>query len=203
MKLRLHRFIPITRVEGPGDRACLWVQGCSIRCPDCAVPWTWPSDGGYDIEVDELAERILCGPSIEGITLLGGEPFSQAGPLAELASAVRNAGLSVVTFTGFELDQINSADRAEWRLLLSVTDLLIAGPYRRDLPDFSRPWVGSSNKMFHFLTPRYRDLESRLPEFPNRIEIRLEPDGRILVNGMAPSDRIADLLCDARIVRQW
>jgi anaerobic ribonucleoside-triphosphate reductase activating protein len=33
MKLRIHRFISNTSVEGPGERACIWVQGCPI--PEC------------------------------------------------------------------------------------------------------------------------------------------------------------------------
>ena len=45
-RLRIHRFVPFTRAEGPGERACLWVQGCPIRCAGCAVPWTWDADAG-------------------------------------------------------------------------------------------------------------------------------------------------------------
>ena len=38
--LRLHRFIPRTEVEGPGARACVWVQGCHLACPGCFNPET-------------------------------------------------------------------------------------------------------------------------------------------------------------------
>lgn len=165
--------------------------------------WTRPSDGGYEIEVEELANEVPGGPPIEGIRLLGAEPFTQAEPLAELASSVRRAGLSVVTFTGFELEQINSEDRVDWHQLLLVTDLLIAGPYRQDLPAFSHPWVGSLNKTFHFLASSHHGPEPRLREIPFRIEIRPESDGRILANELAPPERIADSLRDARAVRQW
>ena len=61
----MSKFLPRTRVEGPGERACIWVQGCSIQCPGCAVPWTWPKEGGTDHVVEELAETIINEPDIE------------------------------------------------------------------------------------------------------------------------------------------
>jgi len=185
MQLRIHRFVPITRVEGPGERACIWVQGCPIQCPDCAVPWTWPEDGGESVEVSALTQRILTGPKVEGITLAGGEPFAQARALAELGRSLQDAGLSVVTFTGYLLEHILGSACEEWHSLVAVSDLLIDGPYRQDMADLSRPWVGSTNQRYHFLTDRYRQLESCLTDFRNRIEVRLQTDGSILVNGMA------------------
>lgn len=193
MQLRIHRFVPFTRVEGPGDRACIWVQGCPIRCPQCAVPWTWPEWGGELVEVAALAQRILAGPRIEGVTLVGGEPFAQAAALAALGRSMRDAGLSVVTFTGYVLEEIRASGCEEWLALLAVSDLLIDGPYRHDLADLSRPWVGSANQRYHFLTDRYRHLESRLRDYQNRIEVRLQADGTILVNGMANVQEVRSL----------
>ncbi|MER3447925.1 MAG: ribonucleoside-triphosphate reductase activating protein [Candidatus Dadabacteria bacterium] len=190
MRLRIHRFLPYTRVEGPGERACIWVQGCPIRCSGCAVPWTWPEHGGQEIDVAELAHKILTGPPIEGVTFVGGEPFAQAEALAELGRTVKAAGLSVVTFTGYVLEKILRSPRPGWHDLLAVTDLLIDGPFKRDLLDTSRPWVGSSNQRYHFLTERYRHLKDHLEQIPNRIEVRIGPDGSVLINGLAPSDDI-------------
>jgi anaerobic ribonucleoside-triphosphate reductase activating protein len=125
--------------------------------------------------------------------LVGGEPFDQATALAEFARLVRKQGLSVVTFTGYELEQIIAADRDDWLELLRLTDLLLDGPFRVNLADVSRPWVGSKNQRFHFLTDRYRHLEAQLTELPNRLEIRIESDGRIQINGMASSEDLQDL----------
>ena len=52
--------------------------------------------------------------------------------------------------------------------------------------DFSRPWVGSTNQRFHFLTDRYLKLAAMLETMPNKIEVRLKPDGRILINPEFP-----------------
>lgn len=193
-RLRIHRFVPFTRAEGPGERACLWVQGCPIRCAGCAVPWTWDADAGEWMDVGALAEHILGGPPVEGVTFLGGEPFEQAAGLAELGGILRGAGLSVLTFSGYTLEKIRRAGRADWDALLGVTDLLIDGPFVRGRLDLSRPWVGSSNQRYHFLTDRYRHLEPELSSIPQRLEVRVHPDGRLEINGMITDADLAALL---------
>ena len=194
MELRLHRFVSRTRVEGPGERACVWVQGCSIRCPGCAVPTAWSTDGGYSVSVDELARRILTPRPVEGVTFVGGEPFEQAAELATLGEVLRDRGLSVVTFTGHTLEDLLAEPSGGSTELLAATDLLIDGPYRQDLADLSRPWVGSSNQRYHFLTNRYRHLEPFLESIPNRLELRLQPNGTVMVNGMGDFEKTRALL---------
>ncbi|RXZ84841.1 radical SAM protein [Paenibacillaceae bacterium] len=185
MALRVHRFLPSTKVEGPGTRACLQVQGCPIHCPGCAVPFTWPTNGGYTMEVSELAEQVLQGPEVEGITFLGGEPFAQAKELAELGGILKRAGLSVMTFTGYWLEDLQEAGNQHYLDLIAVTDLLIDGPFQKENLDTSRPWVGSSNQRYHFLTDCYTHLQDELTSIPNRLEVRLNPDGRVMINGLA------------------
>jgi anaerobic ribonucleoside-triphosphate reductase activating protein len=195
VKLRIFQYIPTTRAEGPGLRACIQVQGCPIRCQGCAVPQTWPSAGGLLIETSNIIRLILAEqPHIEGVTFLGGEPFAQAAALAEIGQTVRTHGLSVVTFTGYLRESIEKADRNDFNELLEVTDLLIDGPFLREKIDFSRPWVGSTNQRFHFLTDRYLMLAAMLESMPNKIEVRLKPDGRILINGLAPIDDMRSLI---------
>lgn len=191
--VRLHRFLPRTTAEGPGLRACIWVQGCSIQCEGCAVPFTWTRKAGDVVSVQEIIDQIHSAADIEGITFVGGEPFEQAASLAEIAEAARAKGLSVVTFTGFTLEAIRAANRRTWNRLLTATDLLIDGPFRKDLPETRRPWVGSSNQRFHFLTARYAHLAQRLNAIPNRLEIRVRSDGTIEINGMASGEILAHL----------
>lgn len=198
MKLRIYKFLPKTNVEGPGERACIWVQGCSIRCPGCAQPDTWPFEGGQDIKVEDLARLILDGPMIEGVTFVGGEPFDQAEALALLGRILKKHGLSVVTFTGYQYEVIKKSDQPWWHELLSVTDLLIDGPYILELSDLSRPWVGSSNQRYHFLTPRYENLKQSIDQIPNRIEVRIGSDGKIYINGMAGLESIKKLFSFGR-----
>jgi len=202
-KLSIYRFLPYTKVEGPGSRACIWVQGCPIRCRDCAVPQTWrETSSENEFPVEEIAGRIFEGPQIEGVTFAGGEPFAQAKALACLGHILREANLSIVTFSGYTLEEIQNSSRKDWHDLLSVTDLLIDGPFVEELSNVSRPWVGSSNQQYHFLTPRYRHLQSQLLGIKNRIEVHFQPDGQIIINGMAESARLKGLF-DRKIANYW
>jgi pyruvate-formate lyase-activating enzyme len=104
-RLRLHAFIPRSRANGPGCRAVVWVQGCTLGCPGCFNPETHDFRGGQWVGVDELFERIraLQG-TIEGITVSGGEPFQQRPALLALLQRVRaETDLGVLVFTGLHM----------------------------------------------------------------------------------------------------
>ena len=77
MLLRVHRILYKTKVEGPGTRCCIWVQGCSIHCKGCGNKETWSFDGGQLIDTDKIYNIISSSKEIEGVTFLGGEPFEQ------------------------------------------------------------------------------------------------------------------------------
>ena len=85
-------------------------------------------NGGYEATVEEMEARIVDVSDIEGVTFLGGEPFEQAEALADLGRRVRRAGLSVMTFTGYVLEDILKSSRQGWHDLLAVTDLHLDGP---------------------------------------------------------------------------
>lgn len=194
MELIIHRYLPMTTVEGPGKRFCLWVQGCSIRCEGCGVPWTWAKENGEKISVEDLCAEIKKSHeenNIEGVTFLGGEPFDQPEALGKLAEMVQNLGLSVMTFSGYLIENLKG--RPECQLLLANTDLLIDGPFVQRELDLSRPWVGSSNQRYHFLTSRYRHLEFNLMSIKNKVEVRLNEDGTVLINGMITQKTLNEL----------
>ncbi|WP_172253952.1 4Fe-4S single cluster domain-containing protein [Saccharibacillus deserti] len=190
LPIRLSKIKTRTSAEGPGLRYAIWVQGCPIRCKGCFNPHTWDFGGGYLSDMETVYEDIKrtadSTPDLSGVTFLGGEPFEQAEALSALAEKVQADGLGVVTFTGYEYDRIlKSANSDAWRKLLRHTDLLIDGPYIERLHDLSRPWVGSKNQRYRFLTDVYREYETKLEEVPNKLEICLHPDGTVSANGMA------------------
>jgi len=201
--LRWSRFLASTSAEGPGVRAAVWVQGCSVKCPGCFNPHLWSERGGRDDEPASLAADWIAAAraaGAEGITLLGGEPFDQAGALAVVARAFRDAGLTVMTFTGYTHAQLQgwSAERDDIRSLLEATDLLADGPYLADRPDAVRPWIGSTNQGLRALTPAYRALIASIEERggQDRLEIRIARDGTIAVNGWADDAALEILLGD-------
>ena len=191
--LNLHRIVDTTAAEGPGLRCAVWTQGCSVRCPGCFNPQTWTTRGGTLMPWPDLAARVLAVDGIEGVTLLGGEPFDQPEPLGAFAAAVRAEGLSVMTFTGHLLEDLR--ERPECAALLAATDLLVDGPFRADEPEPTRPWVGSLNQRFHFLTDRY---DESIFTTPNRVELRIAHDGSVELNGFATTAELEALLAPLR-----
>ena len=201
--LRWSRFLAATSAEGPGVRAAVWVQGCSVKCPGCFNPHLWAERGGRDDDPSVLAQQWVAearAAGAEGITLLGGEPFDQAAALAVVARAFRDAGLTVMTFTGYTYDQLHAwgAERDDIRSLLAATDLLADGPYLLDRPDTVRPWIGSTNQGLRALTPAYRSVIAGIEQGggQDRLEIRIARDGTIAVNGWADDAALEILLGD-------
>lgn len=179
MELRVAQTIADTEAEGPGRRFALWVQGCPLRCPGCCNPQMLPFGRGDAVDVGALAVEILATPGIEGVSFLGGEPFAQPAPLAELARLVRP--LTVMIYTGFTLAELRARADAATDALLAAADLVVDGPYVRDEPERARRWIGSRNQGLHFLSDCYRDDDPRF-RLPNTVEIRLKK-GELVVNG--------------------
>jgi anaerobic ribonucleoside-triphosphate reductase activating protein len=188
--LRVAQIVDDTRAEGPGRRLALWVQGCSIRCPNCCNPEMFDARGGRVTPLAELDARLAAAAAggVEGITILGGEPFEQPGPVAALAGAARRLGLTVLVFTGYDREAIEAraASEADVAALLAAIDVLIDGPFRADAlepaPPVGRRWIGSSNQRVHRLTARVADDPRYESREPNTVELRLV-GGRLTVNG--------------------
>ncbi len=156
--VKIAQYVANTPSEGPYRRFALWTQGCSIGCRGCCNPAMQDPDGGEVMEVTKLVDIILNTQGIEGITLLGGEPFQQALPLAKMAIAVREAGLGVMAFTGYTLESLTKQGKAA-HMLLEETDALIAGPYIKERGSSKKRWIGSDNQKVHFLSSRYKNCK--------------------------------------------
>lgn len=175
------QIVPCTEAEGPGKRFAIWFQGCPLRCPECCNPEMLAFVKDKEVPCTTIIEQMHATAEIEGITLLGGEPTAQPEAAAAIAAAAHDRGLSVMVFTGFIYEQLLQSVSPFVQRLLHNTDILVDGPYRKELPETERRWIGSSNQRIHFLTDRYS------PDDPcwrrsNTIEIRLE-EGELTVNG--------------------
>ena len=186
MKLRVFNILKNTKVEGPETRYCIWVQGCSRHCKGCQAVHTWSHSGGVLYKVNDIIADIKKQKNIEGVTFLGGEPFEQAEALGIIAKAVKKEGLGVLCFTGYLLEELQLKD--ENKTLLENIDLLIDGAFEIENVDYSRPWCGSTNQRYHFLTNRYN--EEIFEKYKNKIEINVSKDGTIFMNGMGNFDEI-------------
>lgn len=179
--LRVHRLIERARANGPGLRAALWVQGCTLGCPGCFNPETHAFGVGEEVSAAELARRIVAIPGIEGVSILGGEPLQQRRGVLALLESVRAAGgLSVLLFTGFTLEEVRRMP--EGGRIISLVDVLLAGRYDR-AQRHARGLRGSRNKTVTFVTGRYTQAD--LDAVP-ACEVTLDAAGVVTVNGMDP-----------------
>ncbi len=184
MILRVASIVPVTEAEGPGRRFALWFQGCPLRCPGCCNPEYLPFKGGQFTELTEIADRLRFAreeSGIEGITLLGGEPFAHAEGAAALAGVAQSLNLSVMVFTGYLREDLEANRDPAIVELLAATDILVDGPYERERPDTRRRWIGSTNQRIYFLTSRYRADDDCWRQ-PNTLEIRVR-GAEVIING--------------------
>ncbi len=184
--VNLASFVPCTESEGPGRRAALWVQGCAKRCPECCNPDYLKIFERAIVPASALVERVARAQlefGIEGVTFLGGEPLLQAKGLAEVAQECHRLGLSVMTFTGYTVDEIRQLNLDGAAELLANIDLLVDGPYIAEQTEARRNWVGSSNQQFHYLTDRYDATVELDPAGGRSVEFQVGLDGRLRVNG--------------------
>jgi anaerobic ribonucleoside-triphosphate reductase activating protein len=171
-----------TAAEGPGARFALWVQGCPLRCAGCCNPEMIPFVRASPTPVAALLRELRETPGLDGLTLLGGEPFAQPAPLAILAEGVRALGLDVLAFSGYTRDELRRLPGAGPRRLLAACDLLVDGRFDARLREGARRLVGSSNQRLLPLTPRGEALAARWDEGPDVVEVRIDGT-RVVANG--------------------
>jgi anaerobic ribonucleoside-triphosphate reductase activating protein len=182
--LNLHAVLTRTRSNGPGVRTAFWLQGCSIRCPDCFNPETHSPEPRRVVEVKEiLADLMERESTIEGITVSGGEPLDQAPGLLELLRGVRAlTGLTIVLFSGYPPDSIDALP--EGPQIVALADVLIADPYRSSCSE-PGSFPGSRNQHVEFITDVY-DLQD-FAAMPHS-EVIIDHTGTLVLTGTVPPD---------------
>lgn len=190
----VYKILENTTVEGPGNRFCIWVQGCKKHCPHCWAKETWAFGIGQKYRITDLFSMIKNQQSsIEGVTFFGGEPFEQAKDLAELSKLIKSLGLSILCFTGYTIEELKSQNNNDVNNFLSQIDLLIDGGFEKENYDLSRPWVGSSNQRYHFLTNFYNP--EIIKKYKNKIEVHINQNGKVEINGMGDFSSINKNFC--------
>ena len=189
LRVRVGSLVDRTEgAEGPGARFVLWTQGCTLGCPGCCNPHLWSAEGGELWTVEALLERVAAAqaryPDLEGVTLVGGEPFEQDAPLAAFAAGCRARGLTVMGFSGYTLGEL----RARGAALLEHLDLLVDGRFEQAARTTTRRWIGSTNQGLHHLSDAYAADDPRFRE-PNHAEMRLNGRGELQVVGF-PFDSV-------------
>ena len=142
--------------NGPGVRTSLFVSGCSHHCPGCFNEIAWDFNYGKPFTQDTIDSIIesLKPDCIQGLTLLGGEPFEYSNQkgLLPLVRQVREVlpQKDIWCFTGFLFDKDiieNMCKRwKETNELLSYIDVLVDGRFVEELKNLNLKFKGSENQ---------------------------------------------------------
>lgn len=139
---------------GPGDRVCLWTQGCKKRCKGCISPELQPY-GGNEVDENVLAKiltQVARKNNCTSITISGGDPLEQPQALLRLLAILRNEFDDILVYTGFELQDIQDGlIGIEAKKCLDYLDVLIDGKYIDELNYKDCVLRGSSNQNIHFI----------------------------------------------------
>ena len=180
-----------SEIYGPGVRAVIWVQGCSLACPGCWNKEFWPQRGGEKVEVQQMLEWLRLCKDIEGVTLLGGEPLQQPEAVLGLIDGAKALGLSIFLYSGYSRHELNEIQLR----CVENSDIVILGRYEEDKRDIGLRWRGSRNQVIEYISPRYsaKDWGDDFQE----IEVFIDENGIISAYGYPDEEfqqKILDVL---------
>lgn len=143
--------------NGEGVRTSLFVSGCRHHCKNCFNEQTWDFGFGNPF-TEKTMEEILdsCAPDwINGLSLLGGEPFEPENQEVLLPFLIkfreRYPDKNIWCYSGFTIEEITGEvkSRAYTKTsikMLSLIDVLVDGRFVEDKKDISLVFRGSSNQ---------------------------------------------------------
>lgn len=190
----IHGFIGASRVNGPGLRAVLYFQGCSLRCQSC---WNPKSHAfiGDDHRVEEVAGWVLSAhrdTTLDGVTFSGGEPMQQSSVLLALVNSLHHhlPGLSFGLYSGYSEKELKAgrywcrtesssySKRNIWHHLTRRLDFAVLGRYVASRPS-TLPLRTSANQSLRLFSSRYgeQDFEAQ------QVEVQIGARGLIQVTG--------------------
>jgi len=202
MIANIHSLLPSSSVNGPGQRAVLWFQGCTLSCNGCWNQETHSLKGGTHYPIWKLMDWIqeaTKNPAIEGITLSGGEPMQQAPVVIELLIALNRymPRLGIGMFSGYSakelrtgafhfahdaayrMDALKANLRIEmWYEIQRRLDFAILGRYNAGKPN-PNPMTTSTNQELVLYSNRYTAAD--FP--PQTTEVQIDEAGLVQISG--------------------
>ena len=151
--MRYNTIIPNDIVNGEGVCVSFFTQGCPHHCPGCFNEETWDFKSGqeYTDHTKWLIIELLSANGVKrNFSVLGGEPLApqNIAMTAEVVDAVRHAYPSIKIFlwTGYTFAQLQEKSSKELDLILNTIDVLIDGPYVKELRNLNLRLRGSENQ---------------------------------------------------------
>ena len=143
-------YKPFNFVDGEGVRCSLYVSGCRFNCPGCynKAAQNFRYGTPYTQALEDQIIADLAQPYVQGLTLLGGEPFLNTKVCLQLVRRIRaefGDTKDVWSWTGYTWDELQ-ADSADKLELLSLLDILVDGRFLEAEKDLTLQFRGSANQ---------------------------------------------------------
>lgn len=142
--------------DGEGVRVTLFVSGCRIHCEGCFQAQTQSFEYGqpYTKETEEEVLQALKDLNIQGLTLLGGEPFEPENQevIVTLLRRVKKElpEKDIWSWTGYLYDQdLVEGGKKHTQYtdeILSYLDILVDGPFMIQKRNLALSFRGSENQ---------------------------------------------------------
>lgn len=137
----------------PGISVSFFTQGCPHRCQGCQNPETWEFNGGKEFTpqvLNEIIAALTANNIMRNLCIMGGEPLCEENaPLTLLVisqAKEKVPDVKIYVWTGFIYENLLKNPSPQLKKILSMTDVLIDGPYIEKLRDITLPMRGSSNQ---------------------------------------------------------
>lgn len=142
--------------DGEGVRVTLFVSGCRIHCEGCFQAQTQDFEYGkpYTKQTEEEVIEALKDPHIQGLTILGGEPFEPENQevIVTLLRRVKEElpEKDIWSWTGYVYDKdlIEGGKKHTQYTdeILSYLDILVDGPFMIQKRNLALSFRGSENQ---------------------------------------------------------
>lgn len=147
---RIADYKPFNFVDGEGVRCSLYMSGCLFACKGCynKIAQNFAYGIDYTTELEDAIIEDLRQPYVQGLTLLGGEPFLNTQVAVPLAKRIRSeygGTKDIWSWTGYTWQELmqESDDKLE---LLSLLDVVVDGRFEMAKKDLTLQFRGSSNQ---------------------------------------------------------
>ena len=164
--------------NGIGVRVSLFVSGCTHRCKNCfnKEAWDFSYGNSFTKEVEDEIAKCLEPSFVNGLSLLGGEPFEPQNQRALVGFLERISHelpeKDIWCYAGYTLEtDLLSESRARCEVtdrMLSMIDVLVDGEFIEELKNISLRFRGSENQRVINLPETLRTGKTVISEYSTR-----------------------------------
>lgn len=143
-------YKPFNFVDGEGVRCSIYVSGCLFACEGCfnKAVQNFKYGKPYTKELEDRIIKDLSQSYVQGLTLLGGEPFLNTKVCLQLVRRIRQEfghTKDIWSWSGYTFEEL-LLDTEDKKKLLGELDILVDGRFELSKRNLNLQFRGSSNQ---------------------------------------------------------